>query len=89
MSRVDFRQLTQTVLPEIFFLRAPVGVLARANLKCEGAKSEIQSAIHNHPIFMLFLDISEQKIETFWNFFQKFHYFLVIFVHFSISATYV
>ena len=53
------------MLPENFFLRAPVGILARANLKCEGAKLEIQSAIHNHPIFMSFLDFLEQKIEIF------------------------
>ena len=48
------------VLPENFFLRAPVGILARANLKCEGAKLEIQSATQNHPIFMPFLDFLEQ-----------------------------
>ena len=78
------------VLPENFFLRAPVGILARANLKCEGAKLEIQSATQKHPIFMPFLDFLEQKLKKFYNFFQKFHYFLVklaILVHFSISAT--
>ena len=75
------------MLPENFFLRAPVGILARANLKCEGAKLEIQSATQNHPIFMPFLDF---KIKQILQFFQKFHYFLVklvILVHFFISAT--
>ena len=75
------------MLPENFFLRAPVGILARANLKCEGAKLEIQSATQKHPIFMPFLDFLEQKIEKI---FQKFHNFLVklvILVHFPISAT--
>ena len=60
---------SSTVLPENFFLRAPVGILARANLKFEGAKLEILSAIHNHPIFMPFLDFLEQKIEPFLRFF--------------------
>ena len=57
--------LCSAVLPVIIFLRAPGGILARANLKCEGAKLEIQSATQKHPIFMPFLDFLEQKIETF------------------------
>ena len=51
------------MLPVIIFLRAPGGILARANLKCEGAKLKIQSATLYHPIFMSFLDFLEQKIE--------------------------
>ena len=75
------------MLPVFIFVRAPGGVLARANLKCEGAKLRIQSATLYHPIFMSYFDFLEQKIEIL---FQKFHDFLVklvILVHFPISAT--
>ena len=72
-----------TVLPENFFLRAPVGILARANLKCEGAKLEIQSATQNHPIFMPFLDFLEQKIEKILQFFSKISLFLSKISNFS------
>ena len=56
---------------KIIFLRAPSGILARANLKCEGAKLEIQSATQNHPIFMPFLDFLEQKITKILLFLSK------------------
>ena len=64
------------VLSVFIFLRAPGGDLARANLKCEGAKSKIQSATLYHPIFMSFLDLLDQKIEKFWKCFSKISLFL-------------
>ena len=64
------------MLPVFIFLRAPGGDLARANLKCEGAKSKIQSATLYHPIFMSFLDLLDQKIEKFWKCFSKISLFL-------------
>ena len=73
----------KSVLPVFIFLRAPGGVLARANLKCEGAKLEIQSATQKHPIFMPFLDFLEQKIEKILQFFSKISLFLSKISNFS------
>ena len=49
------------VLPEIFFLGAPDWRFGARQLKCEGAKYEIQSATLYLPIFMAFLEVLEDE----------------------------